>query len=158
MDAPYLQPLDAASLRGLGVPEPWRFGLADLVRFTELDPLDHVNNAAYLSWFENLRLAYFKALGVGDYARVEERPHIVVRQVGIDYLAPLFLNEPYVLCGRTARLGTTSLRMDYAVFARGQVCTTSHAVIVWLDAAGHKAPIPDRVRDLLAARDAPEVG
>jgi len=58
---PFLTPLDVAQLRASHIPEPWSYGIADRVRFGEIDVLGHVNNAAYLRWFENLRIQYLRA-------------------------------------------------------------------------------------------------
>ena len=51
IDFPYL---DKPALEKLGI-TGWSFGMRDRVRFSELDPLNHVNNAAYLSWFETVQ-------------------------------------------------------------------------------------------------------
>jgi acyl-CoA thioester hydrolase len=71
----YHAPIDAPGLRALGIPAPWAFGLADRVRFAEIDALGHVNNTAYLTWFESFRLPYLKARGVTDYG--PESPRLV---------------------------------------------------------------------------------
>lgn len=58
-DLPFLTPLSPEQLRAAGVPDGWSFGMADIVRFHELDALNHVNNVAYFRWFETLRIPYF---------------------------------------------------------------------------------------------------
>ena len=32
------------------------------IRYKDLDPYDHVNNAVYLEFFEEIRIAYWRAL------------------------------------------------------------------------------------------------
>ena len=150
---PYHTPLDADALRTLGIPEPWGFGVADRTRFSELDPLGHVNNAAYLSWFENFRIQYMKAYGFplsGDDAIM-----LVLRQVQVDYLQEMKLGDDYVITGRATKLRTTSFQMEYAIWSAGALRTTSSAILVVLDKDG-KRPIPADLKALLKERDGAE--
>jgi acyl-CoA thioester hydrolase len=146
----HLTPLDANVLRKLGIPEPWPIGFADRVRFTELDPLGHVNNAAYLGWFENFRLQYMKAYGVPLTGR--DALMVVLRQVQVDYLAEMKLDDDYVVTGRTTRLRNSSFQMEYAVWSGGALRTTSSAVLVMVNENG-KCPIPANLRDIFKDRD-----
>ena len=152
-DIPFQTPLRAETLRSLGIPEPWRFGIADRVRFGELDALAHVNNTAYLRWLENFRISYLKDYGIADYAR--EVPRIVLRQIGMDFLAEMHLHQGYVITGRTSSVRSSSFRMEYAVWSDGTLCATGWAVIVMLTAEGEKQPLADHVRQTLSARDDP---
>ncbi|RLJ59847.1 acyl-CoA thioester hydrolase [Litoreibacter meonggei] len=148
---PYHTPLDADTLRAFGIPEPWRFGVADRTRFGELDPLGHINNAAYLGWFESFRIQYMQAYGIGYIG--EDAPQLVLRQVQVDYLAEMKLAEDYIVTGRSSVLRKSSFKMDYAVWSGGKLRTTSHAVIVQLNADGTKRPMSPELRDLLKSRD-----
>ena len=148
---PYHTPLDADTLRALGIPEPWAFGVADRTRFSELDPLGHINNAAYLAWFESFRIQYMQAYGIG-YSGADA-PQLVLRQVQVDYLAEMKLAEDYIVTGRASVLRTSSFKMDYAVWSGGSLRTTSHAIIVLLNADGTKRAISPELRDMLKTRD-----
>ncbi len=142
MDLPFLTALSPEDLRAQGIGAPWTFGVADRVRFGELDVLGHVNNTVYLRWFENLRIRYFETYG----ADASSRPKIVLRNVGLDFAAEVKLGDDYILTGRTVELRKTSFTMHYAVFVRGQQTTTGHAVIVCLTPDNLKMPIPDEWR------------
>ena len=67
MSLPLLTPLDIPTLRARGVPDVFNIGQADRVRFHELDVLNHVNNAVYLSWFESFRVAYMRDYGIANF-------------------------------------------------------------------------------------------
>ncbi len=152
--APYHTPLETEALRAIGIPVPWSFGVADRNRFSELDPLGHINNAAYLGWFESFRIHYMKAYGIplfGDSAVM-----LVLRQVQVDYLKEMKLSEDYVVTGRTTKLRTTSFQMEYAVWAAGSLRTTSNAIIVMLNEDGKKCAIPDDLRARFKERDGAE--
>ena len=74
---PYLTPLGPDDLRAEGVPAPWTYGVKDRVRFGEIDALEHVNNTAYLRWFEQFRTLYFRDYGISDYG--PDAPVLVLR-------------------------------------------------------------------------------
>ncbi|CTQ50987.1 acyl-CoA thioesterase [Jannaschia donghaensis] len=130
MSFPLLTPLSTDQLRAQNIPAPFAFGQADRVRFHELDVLDHVNNARYLSWFETFRIAYLRDYGISRYADAENRPVLVLKSVAIDYKAPLHLEDTYIVAGRTRAYRNTSWSMEYGVWRDGQLCATSEAVIV----------------------------
>ena len=154
MTIPYLTSLDAATLREHGVPERFGFGFADRVRFQELDALNHVNNARYLSWFETFRIAYLRASGIADYAVADRRPVLVLRSVSLDYRAPLYLDDSYIVAGRTRAYRNTSWTMEYAVVSGGRVCATSEAVICLMEADfTTKKRLPEAYLESFRSRD-----
>jgi acyl-CoA thioester hydrolase len=154
MTLPLLTPLDPATLHAHGVPDVFKIGQADRVRFHELDVLNHVNNAVYLSWFETFRVAYMRDYGIADFAASGARPVLVLRNVDVAYKAPLHLDETYIVVGRSMSYRRTSWKMQYAVVARGQVCAEGHAVIVLMeqDATTRKA-LPQPFIDVIVAKD-----
>jgi acyl-CoA thioester hydrolase len=148
---PYLTPLDAAQLRSQHIPDPWAYGIADKVRFGEIDVLGHVNNAAYLRWFENLRIQYFRDYGLFDYTGAP--PKLVLRGLSLAFLKEVKLNSDYILTGRTVAMRTSSFTMHYGVWVDGQLTTTGDAVIVSLNEDNSKRPLSDKIRQTLITRD-----
>lgn len=152
---PFLTPLDADALAARSVPSEWRFGMADRVRFAELDPLRHVNHAAYLAWFEMLRVHYVRDIGLSSYD-LATGLEIVLKSIDCQYHAPMFLGEDYIVTARTVGFRRTSFRMAYAVFAP-DLRVEGSALIVLLDRdTGAKTPIPEDVRAAFVARDGAE--
>ena len=148
----YLTPLPVQDLRDAGIPGPWTFGVRDRVRFYELDALNHVNNTAYLRWFETLRVRWFSDYGLSDYG--PDDPTFVLRGVTCDYHAPLYLHDDYVVTARCASFRTTSFRKDYAVWVRGKLCTTGSAVVVITDKTGErKEPLTEAMKRVMVERD-----
>ena len=109
-DIPFLTPLDPDQQRAFGLPDPWPLALADRVRFAELDPLNHVNNVAYLIWFEGARVTYFKHVGLSTYDKAEVEPRIVIRRGEIDWLQEMRADETYVVVKSIPILSTSSRR------------------------------------------------
>jgi len=140
-----------SELRALGIPEPWTIGLADRVRFSELDVLGHVNNTAYLSWFENFRISYFKDYGFSDYSG--PFPRIVLRQIGADFISELKLNDDYIVTGITTAMRSSSFRMEYAVWSGGALRATGWAVLVSLTQQAVKETLSTEFRNTLIKRD-----
>ncbi|AHM05329.1 hypothetical protein roselon_03054 [Roseibacterium elongatum DSM 19469] len=153
----YHTPLDAPTLRSLGIPEPWTFGLADRVRFGEIDALGHVNNTAYLRWFESFRLPYLKARKVTDYG--PNSPRLVLKRTSCDYLAEMFSGMDYIVTGRTRAMRTTSFTMEFAVWLpteQGPAKQTAagEAIIVLLDRDGPgRYAIPQEGRTAFTKED-----
>ncbi len=148
---PFLTPLDAARLRAANIPDPWTFGLADRVRFGELDALNHVNNVVYLRWYETLRVIYLEEYGIYDTAGAD--PKFVVKTVGLDYKAEVMRGATYINTARTVEMRKTSFSMEYATFVDGQITTTGTAVIVLLNDDNSKRTLPDALRQTLITRD-----
>jgi acyl-CoA thioester hydrolase len=156
-DLPLLRPLSLDRLRAAGVPEPFTMGQADRVRFRELDVLDHVNNAVYLSWFETFRIAYLRGLGLGDYAGAETRPALILKSVRVDYHAPLHLEDVYIVTGRTRAFRRTSFTMEYRVYSGGRHRTTGEAVICLMQPDfATRRPLPGDWTRLFRDRDSAE--
>lgn len=144
MDLPFLTPLTVPQLRAAGVPEPWQFGMADRVRFGEIDALNHVNNVVYFRWYETLRVHYLDHLGLFDLAGTGAK--YVVKSVSADYHAEIKRDATYLNLARTVEMRNTSFSMEYATFVNGKVTTTGTAIVVLLDAENQKRPLPDGLR------------
>ena len=65
MDMPFHTPLTAEQQASAGINPAKPLALRDKVRFSELDVLNHVNNARYIEWFERLRILCARPCGAG---------------------------------------------------------------------------------------------
>lgn len=148
---PFLTPLGPQELRAAGLPEPWTFGMADLVRFGEIDALNHVNNVAYLRWYETLRVHYLDHYNIYTLAGAD--PKLVVKSVSLDYHAELKRGAQYVNVTRSVEMRNTSWTMEYATFVEGKLTTTGTCVAVLLNADNSKRPLPEALRETLITRD-----
>lgn len=151
MTLPYIIPLTGPDLRAAGIPEPWAFGMSDRVRFGELDVLNHVNNVAYLSWFETLRVIYLEEYGI--YRLSGLAPKFVVKTVSADYHAEIKRGATYIMTARTVEMRNTSFTMEYGVFVDGKLTTTGTAVIVLLNEDNTKRALPDPLRQMFVEKD-----
>ncbi|HCP81053.1 MAG TPA: acyl-CoA thioesterase [Octadecabacter sp.] len=147
----YLTPLGPDELRDAGIPAPWTFGMADRVRFGDLDALNHVNNVEYLRWYETLRFNYLTHYSI--YELAGDDPKIVVKSVGVDYKAEVKRNTSYINVTRTVSMRNTSWKMEYATFVDGKITTTGDCVAVLLNDDNSKRSLSDALRETLISRD-----
>lgn len=148
---PFLTSLYPEALRRAGIAEPWSYGMADRVRFGEIDALNHVNNVEYLRWYETLRVNYLHDYGIYKY--VVENSKFVVKTVGLNYKTEVHHGANYINVARTTQMRNTSFTMQYVTFVDGQITTTGDAVIVLLNADNRKCALPDEMRQIFITLD-----
>lgn len=91
-------------------PEGYRHHTPMMVRYGDLDNLNHVNNAKYLTYFEHGRVTYIRELGLWDgYA--SELGLILAKSV-VEFKLPLHLEDGLIdVWTRSSRLGNKSFDM-----------------------------------------------
>ncbi len=103
------------------------------VRYADLDPQGHVNNACYLTYLEQARVGYVKNLDLWDGKSFQD-VGIIIARVEIDYLIPILLENQLQVGAAVARLGSKSLDMIYSlkdkesleVFAKAKTVLVSY--------------------------------
>lgn len=113
---PFRKPLTADQQRSAGIPEPWPLATADQVRFGEIDMLGHVNNAAYLTWFETLRTTYLEFSGLTSYTATSD-PRIVIRSGEIHWMQEMLRDEIYVVTARAIAYRNTSFTLRSEIWS-----------------------------------------
>lgn len=115
------------------------------VRYQDLDPYGHVNNAVHLSFFETARIAYLEALaeklGIGPL-EAGDLPGVryVIAEVTVRYRAPIFIGEPLFGAASVRKIGNRSFVMDYELrsgesFEEGRVVAEATSAQVFYDIA-----------------------
>lgn len=79
------------------------------VRYGDLDPQGHVNNAKHLTYFEQARIAYMIELGLFTKDQSFMEIGVILADVHITYLAPVYFGEQVKVGVRAAKLGTKSM-------------------------------------------------
>ncbi len=82
--------------------------------------MGHVNNAVFLTYFEEARVAYFKKLKGLDLRSMDGTSALgfIVAEIGVKFLAPAFLDETLVVSIRVAELRTKAFRFEYEIRKR----------------------------------------
>ena len=77
-----------------------------VVRFADVDVMGHVNNAVYLSYFEQARVAFFKKINKLDlrYMDAKSAFGFIVAEIGIKFLAPTYVDQTLTVGIRVAEI------------------------------------------------------
>lgn len=121
------------------------------VRYGDLDPQGHLNNAKYLTYLEQARINYLKHLGLwggGSFLDIG----IILAKVEITFHAPAIFDQQVRVGMRTTRLGNKSMEMEYILedTRTGQALATSSSVQVAYDyRKGQTISIPNSWRRVI---------
>ncbi len=91
----------------------YRFAHPIALRFSDVDALQHVNNAKFITYMETARMAYFREV-IGWRGALDELSVIIAR-IECDYLLPVELGDTVTVHLRTSRLGNKSWDFEYAI-------------------------------------------
>jgi len=84
------------------------------IRFADTDQLGHVNNAVYLTLFEQARVSYFNDLLTGTIHWDEKG--IVIARAEINYLLPIKFEDSISVETCCTAMGTKSIELTYRIF------------------------------------------
>ena len=121
------------------------------VRYGDLDPQGHVNNARYLTYMEQARISYIQQLGLwqGDsFLDVG----VILADAQVTFMESIQYGQPLRVGVRVSRLGVKSLTMEYQIedAGDGRALATGATVLVAYDyRRGRSLPLPDDWRRIL---------
>jgi acyl-CoA thioester hydrolase len=132
-------------------PEPgFRYSKRVEVRFRDCDPLGHVNNAVFATYFEVARFGYWReALG---YREEDGLPFIMAR-IECNYRSQARAGELLDVQMHVGRIGRSSFTFDYRVVAAtdGRLVADGSSVQVMFDyAAQRSVAVSDEFRARVA--------
>ncbi|HEX2631496.1 MAG TPA: thioesterase family protein [Bradyrhizobium sp.] len=110
--------------------EDFPYRLTDNVRFADLDPNEHVNNAVYATYFETGRVTLMKDQGYG--LMPPGLAWIMVR-LDIHFRAELRWPGTIEMGLGVAKFGRTSVTFDQVVFSAGTCVASAQSVSVLID-------------------------
>jgi acyl-CoA thioester hydrolase len=118
--------------------EDFPYRLTDNVRFADLDPNQHVNNAVYATYFETGRVTLVKDR---SYGLMPEGLTWIMVRLDIHFRAELRWPGTVEIGLGVSRFGRTSVTFDQVVFSQGRCVASAQAVTVLIDDATRK-PTP----------------
>ena len=125
----------------------YRFETDLAVRYRDLDPLGHVNNAVYASYMEQARTRYLtEALGTPP-ADIQA----VIAHIEIDFRRSIEGSDDLTVAVRTTEMGESSITMTYEIRANGAISATGETVMVAVDEDGDPVSVPESTREALSA-------
>jgi acyl-CoA thioester hydrolase len=137
------------------------------VRFADTDAMGHVNNAAYLTYCEIARAAYYEdvtghpmPLGVHGVAE-----GMILAELRMTYRAPSFYGETLTVETRVVRVGRSSFSMEHRITAPrsrhgpARLIAVAESVLVSYDyAAERPIPVPPELRAAIDAYEGAVAG
>ena len=127
--------------------EDFPYRLSDNVRFGDLDPNQHVNNAVYATYFETGRVTLMKDRSRG--LMPAGLTWIMVR-LDMHFRAELHWPGTIEMGLGVAKFGRTSVTFDQVVFSEGRCVASAQSVNVLIDEATRKpTPLTDEVIEKL---------
>ncbi len=111
------------------------------VRFRDCDAMGHVNNAVYLTYLEEARFAYWRAVWGAEMGD-PRTPGVILARAEIDDRRSARYGEMLQVRIWLDGLGTTSIRSNYEIVnAAGDVIATARSVLVVYDYTTNR-PVP----------------
>ncbi len=105
------------------------------IRYSDIDSMGHVNNAVYLSYFEEARISFFKSL-LGEEWNWEDFGIIIARNE-IDYYSPVLFNDIVSIRTAVLAVGNKSFTLQYELLATRQeleiICASGKSIAVCFD-------------------------
>ncbi len=126
------------------------------IRFSDIDAVGHVNNAIYLTYFEEARLKYWREAIEWDISK----SGVIVGRSEVNYLKPITLNDEIACYVRTTRIGNSSFDIMHVLVKLTEhgeeICTTGKTVCISYDYRANKSvSIPHTERARLIEFDEP---
>ena len=133
------------------VDDPFRFSTVLEVRWRDLDPMGHVNNAVYFSYLEQARVHYLRELGAipTDPAEIG----FILAEASCQFKSPLELGERVTIHTRVSEMRNSSFVFEYRLAGEdGRLVATARTVQVCYDYQVQRPiPIPDGWRAAVVA-------
>ena len=118
--------------------EDFPYRLTDNVRFADLDPNQHVNNAVYATYFETGRVTLMKDQ---SYGLIPPGLGWIMVRLDIHFRAELRWPGTIEMGLGVSKFGRTSITFDQVVFSQGQCVASAQGVTVLIDEA-RRQPTP----------------
>ena len=125
------------------------------IRFGHLDAMRHLNNVEFLRFFETARIAWIADVLPGSAPTRREDFGFIFAECHIAYRSPASFGEEIRTFIEPSEVRRSSVRLDFSMTAEGdgRLLAEGYGVLVGYDyAAGQAKPLPEAVRERLAAR------
>lgn len=123
------------------------------VRFSDCDMFRHVNNAVYLTFFEEARAEYWRAMLGPDFTAFG----FILAESTVSYRSPALYGETLDIAVWVPKVGNKSFEFAYRLTERqsGREVATGRSIQVMYDYERQATlPVPDVLRERIAAFDA----
>ncbi len=121
------------------------------VEWGEMDAMNHVNNVAYIRWFETGRVALFDATKIMEDGPRGIAP--ILKSIGCTYRAPLRYPDDILICVRVKDVAADRFTVAHAIHSAklNRVVAEGDGIVVAYDYdRGAKTDVPQAWLDAFA--------
>ena len=123
------------------------------VRYGDLDPQGHVNNAKHLTYFEQARIAYWIELGLFTKDQSFMEIGLILADVHLTYLEPIYYGQNIKVGVHIAKLGNKSMTWQQNIVDAdtGKELAKGYIIMVSYDYRAEKSiSIPQEWREKIS--------
>ena len=120
------------------------------IRYGDLDPQGHVNNAKYLTYFEQARIQYMINLGLFIKDQSFMKIGVIIADVHITYFEPIYFGQNIKVGVHAAKLGNKSMTWEQNIVdaETGKEIAKGEVIIVTYDYRDEKTiSVPQEWRE-----------
>jgi len=127
--------------------EPFRFHTR--IRFIDTDTSGRIHYTSMFRYFESAEIEFMRELDITYISRTIGLPRV---HVECDFRMPIVYDDPIEIEVSLAKLGRSSLRLEFRALKSGHVAALGAVVIACMDRETQgPIPIPDEMRRKLAS-------
>lgn len=93
-------------------------------RWKDIDSFGHVNNAVFLTYFEDARITYFKRWNI-----TEKNKSLIVASIKIDFLQQIDHPSDLIVGQKISRIGNSSFDIQSTLFIKDDPKSAASAVV-----------------------------
>lgn len=123
------------------------------VRYGDLDPQDHVNNAKYFTYIEQARVHYLIHLGLFRQGQSFMDVGIILADAHLTFKSSIQFGQAVRVGVRVARLGNKSMTMEYRIEdanSGAELASGSTALVAYDYRSRQTIPIPTDWREKIS--------
>ena len=124
----------------------WPFSHTDRVRYADVDTMRHLNNVAFVQFFEDARIAFMHSLFPEHDPTDPEAFPVVFAELHLAYRAPAYFDEEIRTRVRPSHLERSSFRTEFRMEVADRLIAEGHGVYVGYDYVAERArPLAERI-------------
>jgi acyl-CoA thioester hydrolase len=124
------------------------------IRYGDLDPQGHLNNAKYLTYFETARINYFAHLGLFTPGQSFMDVNVIMAEARITFLKPVQFGMPIKVGVHIGKIGNKSMTVEQNIVnaETNEVMATGQVILVAFDYHTNKTkPVPVEMRGAITS-------
>jgi acyl-CoA thioester hydrolase len=124
------------------------------VRYGDLDPQGHLNNAKYLTYFETARINYFVHLGLFTPGQSFMDIGVIMADARVTFHAPVQYGTPVKVGVHVSKIGNKSMTVEQNIVnaETREVLASGQVILVAFDYHTNETlPVPDVMREKISA-------